>query len=136
MKVLGLCLIAIIASATFTPAKAPETVKVKVGKSKVTSAGKVTIKFVSVVEDSRCPINARCVWAGNARVKLAVSVGKAAARTIELNSGVEPRSIKADGYVFTFVELTPYPGDHPDDIKPADGGIPTLTVSIEKERYP
>lgn len=134
MKLLGLCLIAIIASATFAPAKTPETVKVMVGKTKVTNAGKVTIKFLSVEEDSRCPINARCVWAGNARVKLAVSVGKAAARTIELNSGVEPRSIKADGYVFKFVELTPHPGEHPDDIKPPNGGIPTLTVSVEKER--
>ena len=134
MKILILTIVAIISLTTFSPAKAPETVKVMVGKTKVTSVGKVTIKFLAVVEDSRCPINARCVWAGNARVKLAVSVGKAAERTIELNSGVEPRTVTVYGYVFRFVDLTPHPGEHPDDIKPPNGGIPTLTVSVEKAR--
>jgi hypothetical protein len=28
------------------------------------------IKPVAVLEDSRCPINARCVWAGRVRVKV------------------------------------------------------------------
>ena len=135
MKILVLTLIAIFGS-TFTSATSAkfETIKVMVGKTKVTNVGKVTIKFIAVEEDSRCPINARCASAGNARVKLEVSVGKGAARTIELNSGVEPRSITANGYVFEFIELTPHPGEHPDDIKPPNGGIPTLTVSIKKAR--
>jgi hypothetical protein len=28
------------------------------------------VKPVAVLEDSRCPINARCVWAGRVRVKM------------------------------------------------------------------
>ena len=30
------------------------------------------IRFEKVVEDSRCPMNARCVWEGNARIALTV----------------------------------------------------------------
>src|SRR5882672_10036739 len=32
------------------------------------------IKFVEVKEDSRCPADVKCVWAGNAAVRLEVSI--------------------------------------------------------------
>ena len=58
---------------------------------------------IKVIEDSRCPINARCVWAG--RVVLRVKVtGGAWQRTIDLTMG-EPVQV-ADGGL-TLVSVTP-----------------------------
>jgi hypothetical protein len=33
----------------------------------------VIVEFKDVVEDSRCPMNARCIWEGNARIAIQVS---------------------------------------------------------------
>lgn len=58
---------------------------------------------IKVIEDSRCPMNARCVWAG--RVVLRVKVtGGAWQRTIDLTMG-EPVQV-ADGGL-TLVSATP-----------------------------
>lgn len=58
---------------------------------------------IRVIEDSRCPMNARCVWAG--RVVLRVKVtGGAWQRTIDLTMG-EPVQV-ADGGL-TLVSVTP-----------------------------
>lgn len=43
----------------------------KIGETK--NFGSVSIKPISVEEDSRCPANANCVWAGRVRVKILVN---------------------------------------------------------------
>jgi hypothetical protein len=50
-----------------------------------------TITFESVPEDSRCPADVTCVWAGNARVRLRV---RAAAQdsSVGLNTMVDPHA--------------------------------------------
>ncbi len=70
--------------------------------------GTVRVKFAGVADDSRCPMNAICVWQGNARIRLELSgAGESAAR--ELNTFVEPVAVEYGGYTFTLVALTPYP---------------------------
>lgn len=112
MKILTLMFITIFGLAALASAKEPETVKVRVGEMKNAAGGRLAIKLVSVVEDSRCPINAQCVWAGNAKIKIAVSKGKMAPKTIELNSGLKPDSIIIYGYEIKFVDLSPHPGEN------------------------
>lgn len=41
-----------------------------------------TIRPVEVLEDSRCPIDATCVWAGRVRVRVRVSVGGASGESV------------------------------------------------------
>src|SRR5690242_2857181 len=60
------------------------------------------IKFVEMVEDSRCPEGTNCIWAGNAKVKIEVR-GKGSARSFELNSTTEPTVIVFSGYEIKFV---------------------------------
>lgn len=55
---------------------------------------------LELIEDSRCPMNARCIWAG--RVILRVDVS--GHRTLDLTLG-EPRQV-ADG-ALTLVSVTP-----------------------------
>jgi hypothetical protein len=68
----------------------------------------LTVIFVGVKEDSRCPDNARCVWAGNAAVELRMEGGSDSV-AITLNSGVEPKSIEVRGLRFTIASLLPTP---------------------------
>jgi hypothetical protein len=66
--------------------------QVKVGQDFDLAVGKVAliedktlhVYFAEVIEDSRCPMNARCVWEGNA--KIAVQLGDLSAPTFELNT--------------------------------------------------
>ena len=60
--------------------------KIQAAKQKKFSRSGLTVRFVELMEDSRCPENARCVWAGNARIKLEVKGKGAASQIIELNT--------------------------------------------------
>ena len=121
----------IIALATVIPAfaKKVERVEIRIGQQKTTSVGHFKIKFVKVMEDSRCPMNAKCTWAGNARVQLTVK-GNKGSRTIELNTGRDPHVVTYDGYDFRMEDVVPSPGGDPQTPRPA----PVLTISVEKHK--
>lgn len=82
---------------------------VRVNKQKKFSKSKLTIKFVSLIEDSRCPQGTDCIWAGNAKVKIKVTGKKGKSETFELNTTLEPKSVKFEGYEIKLVDVTPYP---------------------------
>ena len=72
---------------------------------------KLAIKFVAVENDSRCPSDVTCVWAGNASVRLRLSSGRNS-RTVKLNtSGGSslPAETEFRGYKVKLVGLSPYP---------------------------
>lgn len=68
----------------------------------------VSITFELVTEDSRCPSNVACVWAGNARIVLAMSA-RGSRDTLPLNSTLDPKEAVRAGYRVRFVGLTPHP---------------------------
>jgi len=98
-------------TAMATLAKDPETFSVQIGEQKVTTTGKITVKFIEVLEDSRCPPHVTCVWAGNAKIKISVKKGRKAAKTFELNSTLDPKTIVFEGYDICFVDLRLMPGE-------------------------
>lgn len=101
-------------------ARPQDDVTIRIGKTKSVDKGRLQIKFVSIIEDSRCPMNARCIWAGNARIKVLVSSGRGTARTIELNTGDDPRPVSVFGYKLELADLKPHKGDpSPGDLKPS-----------------
>src|SRR5689334_11857043 len=72
-----------------------------VGKSAVVDGQNVEVRFVQVIEDSRCPLGLTCLWAGQVRVRLLVggseqdllkgqSVGVGAVRVTVLEVNPEP----------------------------------------------
>jgi hypothetical protein len=65
--------------------------------------GGPAVKPLKVIEDSRCPINARCIWAGRVVVRAKVSGGDWS-RTMDLTLG-EPAQV-ADG-ALTLMSVTP-----------------------------
>ena len=110
MKKLILIFIAIFALTAAVSAKTTETFSLHTGGQKTVVHGKITVKFVSVLEDSRCPANAKCIWAGNAKIRISVRSGRRAAKTFELSSTLSPKSVTYDGFEIAFVELNPIPG--------------------------
>lgn len=81
---------------------------IKIGKVLAVPNENIKIKFIDVLEDSRCPTGARCVWAGNAKVKIEVEQNNET-KTIELNSTVSPTEMSHAGYKIGFLDLSPYP---------------------------
>lgn len=62
------------------------------------------VQPVAVVEDSRCPMNARCIWAGRVRVKMLWIRGDGREEPFEVTLG-EPTQL-ADGQ-FTLESVRP-----------------------------
>ena len=50
--------------------------KLKAGKQVMLKGTRLRIKFAAVENDSRCPSDVTCVWAGNAAVQLQLSAGR------------------------------------------------------------
>lgn len=88
-------------------------IKVDLGKSIVLND--VTLKFIDVVEDSRCPKYTNCIWAGRAIVLVEVTEeGNTTEKKIYIGEtrNNEPTSkmlyLKED-YFIEVVNLNPYP---------------------------
>jgi hypothetical protein len=96
------------AVATLTAAPQDKSVTVKVEQEKFLPGTRIKVKFIEVVEDGRCPSDVRCVWAGNAKIKLHFSKGSDK-EEVELNTTIKPRTIEFGGYRFKLTGLAPYP---------------------------
>ena len=66
----------------------------------------VTVVFVAVTEDSRCPLDSTCVWAGEVRALLEIHDSSQAASRRELLQG---RSTVAGACRVTLVRIEPQP---------------------------
>ncbi len=81
--------------------------------SKTSTHAGVSITLVAVVEDSRCPRDTTCIWAGKAVVKILVSGADQELQEITVVFQNESQSVIAttEDTVFTALKLLPYPGD-------------------------
>ena len=85
-----------------------ETLRVQVNMAKRTPRSGLNIRFVEMVEDSRCPADANCVWAGNAQIKVRVTKnGRSHDLTLDTNG--PKNSARAEGYSIKLTRLTPEP---------------------------
>lgn len=103
-----------------------QSFELRAGSSAIVEGG-LTIAFSGVKSDSRCPMDALCVWAGDAivTVSLAQSGGDRAER--ELHTASTGSEVSYRAYSVKLVALAPYPRlDRP--IRPADY-VATLAVT-------
>ena len=109
-----------IASADEKPPAKPKKIvavlgqpfEVEIGKSIVIPAQKLDVHFERVLEDSRCPRDVECVWAGQISVaiemKNATQKLGAAQLTLQENRHVTPKSIgKIGPYYVKLLEVAP-----------------------------
>lgn len=109
MKLLTAVLLIFVAfgSFSFVRGNQPHEISVKVN-NEVSARGGVRVKFIELVDDSRCPKDVNCVWAGNAEIKVRVTKN-GRSKVLSLNSNIEPQSAIFAGYRFRLVGLTPEP---------------------------
>jgi len=72
----------------------------------------MSVAFVEVTENSRCPEERECVWPGRAVVRLRLQKDGEVAEALPEIMGIsnEPTPVEALGYRFTLQSLTYYPG--------------------------
>ena len=86
-----------------------EEFTVKNGEQVTIEAQKLTVKFSSLFEDSRCPVTFSCGWAGNGAIVVEMSRKKKKAVQAMLNTLLDPKEIVYRGYKVKLVALNPYP---------------------------
>jgi hypothetical protein len=90
-------------------AQAPQTFTLRPKQQKSLFRGKLKIKFVEVLEDSRCPTGVDCIWAGNAKIKVIITGYRAGSKTVELYTLGGQQGDQIEGYAINFEGLNPYP---------------------------
>jgi hypothetical protein len=84
-----------------------EEFTIKIGQQIEVKDANLRITFTAVEEDSRCPVEILCVWAGNAKLQLEVKRSKKKFITVEMNTTLEPKERDYKGYRVKLVSLNP-----------------------------
>lgn len=88
-----------------------------VGETAVLSASQLT--FRQLREDSRCPANAVCVWAGDAKIEITVARGGGAGESKVLSLTPPDNEARVGDLFVRFLRLDPYPGTYdPSTLRP------------------
>ena len=107
MKLLIASLLVLVGVGSFSivSAKQGQEVSVKIN-TEARANGGVRVRFVELVEDSRCPVDTNCIWAGNAKIKVRVT-RNGRSRVIELNTMPKGGDPVFAGYKFRLTDLDP-----------------------------
>lgn len=93
LRVVPLILIVALAACRSTGAPAPQAaslnqqIQLAPNEQAVYEPQGLTVEFIRVVEDSRCPRDTTCVWAGEVKVQVATRLGTAAPVQHEIKAG-------------------------------------------------
>jgi len=91
-------------SQTVTQQEIGRAFDMKIGET--IGVGDLRLTFRSVEGDSRCPIDALCVWAGDAEIALKIEQGSQAA-VAALHTTLEPKKTDWNGYTIALVSVAP-----------------------------
>jgi hypothetical protein len=103
-----LCFIWLSVAST-APAKAliGKEFSLGIGQAANIEGEELVIKFKAVLEDSRCPVNVVCVWAGNGKVEFEILDIDGQNKTVTLNTEEEPRVTTLKGHSLKLISLNP-----------------------------
>ena len=124
--------VAMIAAACFESPTGPDAV---VGTPFDLKAGAVSalpdgsrLRFDRVVADSRCPMDAVCVWAGDATLAVTLTASPGGTELREIHTQPTGSQISYDKYLITLTALAPYPRSS--QKISADDYIATFVVTV------
>jgi hypothetical protein len=99
--------------ATAQPASTPvgAEFRLRIGESATVADAGLTVTFVEVVADSRCPAGVVCMWMGEVTIALDLAAEGREAGRIELTLGADPAAAAAalDGHGVLLLAVDPYP---------------------------
>jgi hypothetical protein len=104
------------------PAEPGVAFELPVGMTATLNGNGVRITFKQVREDSRCPTDVTCVWAGDARIELAISRNGSNDDTKILSLSPANSEARSGDLQIRFVGLSPVP-------RQADGNAPLPYVA-------
>lgn len=79
------------------------------GETGVVEGANVRVRFDRVRQDSRCPVDVQCVWAGDAELDLRVWTSAGDSADAVVHSGVEPRAAPVGDLEVRLESLLPQP---------------------------
>ena len=120
-----------LSAASADPAKAliGKEFSLGIGQTASIEGEKLVIKFKAVLEDSRCPVNVVCVWAGNGKVEFEILDIDGQNKTVTLNTEEEPRVTTLKGHNLKLISLNP-PRIDGVSISPGDYSV---TLLVERK---
>ena len=68
----------------------------------------LSIKVVDVLEDSRCPINALCVWEGQIKLELEINYNNTITKKEIINRQGKDLPLEFENFIFTLTSVGPY----------------------------
>ena len=129
---LAALIVAIGTTACFNSPTGPDAV---LGQPFAVKAGAVSalpggarLRFERVQSDSRCPMDALCVWAGDATISVTLDPAKGATESREMHTQPTGSQISYANYTITLTALAPYPRSGQEI--PAADYIATFVVSV------
>ena len=120
MRKIGL-LTAIISCFSCLGATAPpvgQEFSLAVGETVSVDGAPLSVEFVEVSEDSRCPTSVQCVWAGNGAVVVRTTTGAGLVEDT-LHTNLEPKVLHLGEVQLELLSLDPFPE--------SPGTIPTVS---------
>ena len=89
----------------------PDSVLLAIGQEVAVAGTNLRVRFDAVRTDSRCPIDAICVTAGDAEIEITLTAGSTRSQHVLhwANSANRPGSAVASGYRVSLVQLDPMP---------------------------
>ena len=91
-----------------SPPKLGEEFELAVHQTVQISAENISVTFQEVLEDSRCPIDVTCIWAGLAEVSLQVAASSQE-RELSLSTSPPDNSTVFENYTFWLIKVRPVP---------------------------
>ncbi len=88
-----------------------EPFRLMVGEALDLPSEDLTVRFVGVTGDSRCPSDAHCIWAGDAEVEVRLTRGEEETPVSLHTHGGDrfPREARAFGCTLRLEDVEPYP---------------------------
>jgi len=97
------------AGATVVDVAVGRTFELHAGETALLQRLGLRLAFRGVTEDSRCPTDVTCVWAGDATLHIRAAVGRADFTPFDVHTNVDPRSMRIGDHSITVVGLDPAP---------------------------
>ena len=91
------------------------------------AAENTSVTFQEVLEDSRCPVDVTCIWAGLAEVSLRVAVS-GTERELSLSTSPPDNSAVFENYTFWLIKVRPVPRANQN----MDSSAYFVTVMVDK----
>jgi hypothetical protein len=107
-----------------------QTIELPAGATAPVPGTSVTITFVRVASDSRCPRGVTCIWAGDAVVQLRLQPREGEAQPVELHTSQGGgHEATVESVTVSLERLDPYP--EPDRPIAAERYVVTLNVRVQ-----